>query len=90
MKLFQLSGLLGMMSYIVLGILRRSVTNLAEISLGNKGSAILLLSILLAVVGTVLGVTSWKQKEGKAWWAIGVISLNIVMGLTGIMLLFEG
>ena len=88
MKLFQWSLSLGMLSYVVLGVLRRSVTTLAEISLGNKGSAILLLSMLLAVGGTVLGVISWKRNEAKIWWVIGALVLNIVMALTGISLSF--
>ena len=32
----------------------------------------------------------FERKEVKAWWAIGVIVLNIVMILTGILLLFPG
>ena len=88
MKLFYWSWSLGTISYVVLGVLRRSVTSLAEISLGNKGAAILILSILLAVGGTVLGVMSWNRNEVKVWWVIGVLVLNIVMALTGIMLSF--
>jgi hypothetical protein len=35
----------------------------------------------------MLGVMSLKRKEVKAWWAIGVIVLNIAMVFTGILLL---
>ena len=88
MKLFQLSWFLGMLSYVVFGVFRRSGTPL-EISLGLQGLATLLL-LILPGVGTVLGLMSLNRKEVKAWWAIGVIVLNIDMILTGIFLLFPG
>ena len=88
MKLYYLSWLLGMLSYVVFGVFRRSGSPL-EISLGIRGLAALLL-LILPVVGTVLGVMSLKRKEVKAWWAIGVIVLNIAMALTGIFLLCSG
>jgi len=53
-----------------------------------QGLAVFLLVILPAGIGTVLGVMSLQRKEVKAWWAIGVIVLNIAMVLTGIFLLF--
>jgi len=86
MKLFQLSWFLGVLSYVVFGVFRRSGTPL-EISLGLQGLATLLL-LILPGVGTVLGLMSLNRKEGKAWWAIGVIVLNIAMVGTGIFLLF--
>ena len=85
MKLFQLSWFLGVLSYIVFGVFRRSGTPL-EISLGLQGLATLLL-LILPGVGTVLGLMSLNRKEVKAWWAIGVIVLNIAMVGTGIFLL---
>ena len=88
MKLFQWSLSLGMLSYIVFGVFRRSGSPL-ETFLGIQGLAVWLL-LILPVVGTVLGVMSWNRKEVKAWWAIGVIVLNIDMILTGIFLLFPG
>ena len=90
MKLFQLSWFLGTLSYIIGGVFRRSWSPLGEMSLGIQGLAIFLLLILPAGIGTVLGVMSLKRKEVKAWWAIGVIVLNIAMVLTGIFLLFPG
>jgi hypothetical protein len=54
---------------------------------GLEGLAIFLLVILPSAIGTVLGVMSLKRKEVKAWWAIGVIVLNIAMISTGILLL---
>ena len=80
--------LLGMLSYVIGGVFRRSGSPL-ETSLGIQGLAVWLL-LILPVVGTVLGVMSWNRKEVKAWWAIGVIVLNIDMILTGIFLLFPG
>jgi hypothetical protein len=88
MKLFQWSLILGMLSYIIGGVFRRSESPLGETSLGIQGLAIFLLLILPAGIGTVLGVMSLKHKEVKAWWAIGIIVLNIAMVLTGILLLF--
>jgi len=89
MKLFQVSWLLGMLSYIVFGVFRRSRLPSVEMSLGTQGLAVLLL-LILPVVGMVLGVISLKRKEGKAWWAIGTLVLNIAMVLTGLLLLFPG
>ena len=88
MKLFQLSWFLGILSYVIGGVFRRSGSPLGEMSLGMQGLAIFLLVILPAGIGTVLGVLSLQRKEVKAWWAIGVIVLNIAMVLTGILLLF--
>ena len=90
MKLYQLSWLLGVLSYVIGGVFRRSGSPLGEMSLGILGLAIFLLLILPAGIGIVLGVMSLKHKEVKDWWAIGVIVLNIVMGLSGILLLFPG
>ena len=90
MKLYYLSWLLGMLSYIIGGVFRRSGSPLGEMSFGIQGLAMFLLLILLPGVGTVLGVMSLNRKEVKAWWAIGVIVLNIAMVLTGIFLLFPG
>ena len=88
MKPFQLSWLLGMLSYVVFGVFRRSGSHL-EISLWVKGLVALLL-LILPGVGIVLGMMSLNRKEAKAWWAIGAIVLNIAMVLTGILLLFPG
>ena len=90
MKLFQSSLILGMLSYIIGGVFRRSGSSLGEMSLGIQGSAIFLLVILPAGIGAVLGVMSLNRKEVKAWWAIGVVVFSIVMILTGIFLLFAG
>jgi hypothetical protein len=88
MKLFYLSWLLGTLSYVIGGVFRRSGSPLGGMSLGIQGLAIFLLVILPSAIGTVLGVMSLKRKELKAWWAIGVIVLNITMVFTGIFLLF--
>ena len=90
MKPYYLSWLLGTLSYIIGGVFRRSGLPLGEMSLGIQGLAIFLLMILPAGIGTVFGAMSLKRKEVKAWWAIGVIVLNIAMILTGILLLFPG
>jgi len=87
MKPFQSSLILGTLSYIIGGVFRRSGSHLGEMSL-MQGLAIFLLVILPAGIGTVLGVMSLQRKEVKAWWAIGVIVLNIAMVLTGVLLLF--
>ena len=88
MRLFTWSWLVGLSSYVVLGIVRRSVTTLAEFSLGDQGSGIVLLATLLAVGGIVLGVMSLSRKEGRPWWVAGAIVLNVATVLTGILLLF--
>ena len=90
MKLYQLSWLLGSLSYIIGGVFRRFGWPQEEISLGIQGVAVFILLILPAGIGTVLGVMSLRRKEVKAGWAIGVIVLNIVMVLSGILHLFPG
>jgi hypothetical protein len=88
MKLLYWSWLLGSLSYVVFGVFRRS-GRLPEMSFDLPGLAMLLL-LLPAGIGTVLGVMSLRRREVKAWWAIAVIVLNIAMLLTGILLLFPG
>ena len=92
MKPFQLSWLLGVLSYVILGVLRRSGLLEAETSLGTQRLITFLLLILSvsAGTGTVLGVMSWNRKEAKTWWAIGAIVLNLVVLLTVILRLFAG
>jgi uncharacterized membrane protein len=90
MKLFQLSLTLGLLSNIVLGALTRSWSPLVEMSPGIQKLATILLLILPAAIGTVLGVMSKNRKEVKAWWSIGVIGLNMLMLFTGTFLLFAG
>jgi len=90
MKLYQLSWLLGTLSYVIGGVFRRSGSPQGEMSLGIQGLAVFLLVILPAGIGAVLGAMSLKRKEVKAWWAIGVIVLNIAMILTGILILLPG
>ena len=90
MKLFQLSWFLGILSYVIGGVFRRSGSPLGGMSLGMQGLAIFLLVILPAGIGAVLGAMSLKRKEVKAWWAIVFIVLNITMIFTGILLLFPG
>ena len=82
MKLSQWSWLLGILSYVILGVIRRSG------SLGTLGLIMFALLLLSAGIGIVLGVVSWKRKEARAWWAIGSIALNIVMALGGFNLVF--
>ena len=88
MKLFHLSWLLGMLSYIISGVFRRFGSPPGEMPIGILGLATLV--ILPAGIGTVLGVISLKRKEMKSWWTIGVIVLNTAMVLSGILLLFPG
>lgn len=88
MKLYQLSWLLGSLSYVIGGVFRRSGWPQEEMSLGIQGVAVFILLILPAVIGTVLGVMSLRRREVKAGWAIGVIVLNIVMALSGMLRLF--
>jgi len=89
MNLFTWSWLLGMLSYVFLGVLRRSGFPEAGSFPGTVGIITSLLVSLSAGIGTVLGVMSWRRKEVKAWCAIGVIVLNIVV-LAGSLLLFAG
>ena len=88
MKLFYWSWFLGIQSYVILGVLRRSGVLVAGTSLGTTGLITFLLFLLSAGIGIALGMVSWKRKEVKVWWAIGAIALNIVMALNGIFLLF--
>ena len=87
MKLFQWSLILSMLSYIIGGVFRRSGSILGGMSLGTQAAAIFLLVTIPAGIGSALGVLSLKRKEVKAWWAIGVIVLNVAMIVTGILLL---
>lgn len=80
MKLSYWSWLLGILSYVILGVLRRS-----EFLVGETPALILfLLSLLSAGMGIVFGMVSWQRKEVNVWWAIGAIALNIVMAGAGI------
>jgi hypothetical protein len=89
MKLFTWSWFLGMLSYVFLGVLRRSGFPDAGMFLGTVGIIMTLLVSLSAGTGTVLGVLGWRRREVKAWWIISAILLNIVV-LAGILLLFAG
>jgi hypothetical protein len=90
MKLFTVSWLLGMLSFIVLGALTRSSSPLAELSPEAQRLVAIFLEILPAGAGTWLGMVSLNRKETKTWWTIGIIVLNIAMLLAGIVLLFPG
>ena len=85
MKLFTWSWILGMLSYVFLGVVRRSGFPATGLFLGTPGVIFLLLLLLAAGTGTVLGLLSWRRREVKAWWAISAILLNIVV-LSGILL----
>jgi len=87
MKLYQWSWFLGTLSYVIGGVFRRAGWPMGEQSIGVQVLANLLLMILPAGIGIVLGVMSLKRREVKSWWAIAVIVLNIVMVLSGILLL---
>lgn len=86
MKLFQWSWLLGILSYAILGVLRRSEFPVAE----TPALILFLLSLLSAVIGLVFGVLSWKRQEVKIWWVIGSITLNIAMALAGVSFVCTG
>ena len=89
MKLFSWSWSLGMLSYIFLGVVRRSGFPVAGMFLGIPGVITFLLLLFSTGTGTVLGVMSWRRREVKTWWAIGAIVLNIVE-LAGTLLVFAG
>jgi hypothetical protein len=74
-------------SNIALSALTGSWSPLVEMSLGIQRLATVLLLILPAGIGIVLGVMSLKRKEWKAGWAISAILLNIFDLLAGIVLL---
>jgi hypothetical protein len=90
MKLFQLSWFFGMLSYVILGVFRRSGLPAAGTSLGTQSLITFLLLILSGGIGTVLGMMSWNRKEVKTWWAIGATVLTLVMLLTVLISLFAG
>ena len=90
MKLSQWSWLLGILSYVILGVIRRSGSLVEGAFLGTSGLITFLLLLLSAGIGIVFGVVSWKRKEVKAWWAIGAIALNIAMALAGVSLVLVG
>ena len=87
MKLYQWSWVLGTLAYVIGGVFRRAGWPMGEQSIGVQVLAIFLLMMLPAGIGIVLGVMSLQRREGKAWWAIGVMVLNIIMVLSGILLL---
>lgn len=89
MKLFTWSWLLGVLSYVLLGVLRRSGSADAGIFPGVPGVVTLFLLFLLAGTGAVLGVLSLNRKEVKTWWGVSTLVLNLVV-LAGILLLFAG
>jgi hypothetical protein len=86
MKLSQWSWLLGVLSYVILGVLRRSGFLSEGTSLGTPGLITFLMLLLSAGIGIVLGVVSWKRKEANVWWVMGAIALNIIMALAGVSL----
>lgn len=89
MKLLMWSWQLGLLSYIFLGVIRRSGFPVGGTFVGTPGVITSLLLFLLAGIGTVLGVLSLNRKGVKAWWGISAIVMNIVV-LVGILLLFSG
>jgi hypothetical protein len=86
MKLFQVSWLLGLFAYVILGVFRRSGPLVESISPGMQTLSILLLS-LLAGIGVLLGMVSWKRKETNGWLVIAIIVLNAAIALTGFLYL---
>ena len=89
MKLFTSSWLLGMSSYVLLGVLRRSGFPVTGWFLGTPGDVVSILLFVSTVIGSVLGVLSWRRREVKTWWTVGVTALNLVV-LAGTLLLFAG
>lgn len=90
MKLYYWSWLLGLVSYVIGGVLRRSEWSPAETAIGMGGLEVFLLLILPAGIGAVLGGLSLQRREVQAWWAIAAIVLNIAMLIAGVLHLFEG
>jgi hypothetical protein len=88
MKLYQVSWLLGVLSLIVLGALRRPSSPLAEISFEMQRLVTWLLVILPAGIGTILSLISLKRNEVNVWWIIVIAVLNVAMLLAGVILLF--
>jgi len=89
MKLFTWSWFLGILSYVFLGVVRRSGFPATGLFLGTPGVISLLLLLFSAGTGTVLGMRSWSRREVKAWWIISAIALNVVV-LAGSLLLLAG
>ena len=87
MKLSQWSWLYGILSYAILGVLRRSGFLVEGTPLETSGLIMFVLLLLSAGIGIVFGVVGWKRKEVKAWSAIGAIALNSVMAFAGISFL---
>jgi len=85
MKLYQVSWLLGVLSLIVLGALRRSSSPLAEISFEMQTLVTLVLVILPAGIGTILSVISLRRKEVNLWWIAVTAVINVAMLLAGII-----
>lgn len=84
MKPFQLSWFLGTLSYVILGVFRRS-----EMMPGVAGLVAFILLILMTGSGAVLGMVSWKHRQVNAWWTAGAVVLNTVV-LAGTFLHFTG
>jgi hypothetical protein len=58
---------------------------LAGMSLLTEKLLTVLLVILPACLGMVLGVMSWNRREVKVGWIITVVGLNALMALTGLL-----
>jgi hypothetical protein len=84
-NLFQLSLTLALWSNIALSALTRSWSPPVDMSLRVQRLATLLLLILPAGIGIVLGVMSLRRKEWKPGWAISAVVLNSIGILAGIV-----
>jgi len=86
MPRIQWPWLLGSLSYVILGVLRRF-----ELTVGEApGIILLILAFLSAGLGVILGVVSWKRQAVNPWWALGAIVFNLVMVLAAVMVVWTG
>jgi len=86
MPRIQCSWLVGILSYVILGLLRRSELPVDE----TPRIILLILAFLSAGLGVILGVVSWKRQAVNPWWALGAIVFNLVMALAAVMAVWAG
>jgi high-affinity K+ transport system ATPase subunit B len=85
MKLYQVAWVLGMLSLIVSGALRRSSSPLAELSFEMQRLITWFLVIIPAGIGALLSVISLIRKEVSVWWILAIAVMNVAMLLGGVI-----
>jgi hypothetical protein len=91
MRLIGGSLILFLLSIVILGVVTLFESALVGMSTGAERSLTLLLLVLPAGIGSVLGAMSLVRREGRAWLAVTLVILNTLFALFHLMiLLFAG